>query len=148
MKRVFLIVTSLLISFAVYRDLYNIKRKHAFVLASQWICHKTRPKAILRTIAWNATLYNLPDITIAPYLGVIPIENLFDWSDNIMIPHSKKALVLFDGEWPADLKDNMCVFVDPYPIHCNIFEMCIWWPFTLVLKPLLHIIDPFKNLKI
>jgi len=139
--RCFIIIITLLVSFALYRDAYNIRRKSTFVVSTEWICYKSKPKIILRPIVWNYTLYSIPNITITHK----PIDSFFDWSDLIKIPYSKEATILFDDEWPANVKDSMCVYVDHYPTRCNIFEMCIWWPFTLILKPFVHIIDPNRE---
>lgn len=147
MKEWLIILITLLVSVAIYRDVYNLKRKRTLVVSNEWICSKGNPKPILRPITWNDTLYNLPNLMITPYIGHKPVESFFYWSDVVKIPYSKEATILFDDKWPANVNDSMCVYVDPYPTHCNIFEMCIWWPFTLVLKPFVHYIDPYREIK-
>jgi len=147
MKKVFIIL-GILISFGIYRDIQNIDRKRTYVVVNQWVCYKSNPTAALHKIAWENAIHELPNIKKIPYLGNKPIESLFDWSDTIKIPYSQQAVIFFKGKWPGDIKDEICMYIDPYPTHCNIFETCFWWPLAIILKPFAHIIDPYLKLPI
>lgn len=125
---------------AIRRDLIKYEKYQTTVVVRMWTCSKTTPQHFMKSKTWNNTLHNLPNVSVRPYVGNKPIENLFTLSPTVRVPFSPEARDLLDTKWDED--DAMCFWVDPYPMMCNLFLYCWWWPLIVPLKPIWGILDP------
>lgn len=145
------VLTLSIFLFVAYNDYYASLEGEQQVFVLMWRCHKTHPVSLVKSKAWNRTLFSLPGVKTIPYQPNKPIEHVLGrTSDLIVVPYSEQAAAMhFDVDgWQEG--EELCLYVDDAQFFCNLFAPplmlsttmhYLFWPVMVPWKAIYYLLQ-------